>query len=106
MLASAQASDLLESIDWHATECLNASTQHSLDNALKQVPLLSRDRYCDTMFGDTTVSDVLSGMHAFAGRMRCTSCGRALLPSCRLTADTTTVADQALCSVAMLFLVI
>eukprot|EP00892_Ulva_mutabilis_P000062 jgi/Ulvmu1/10056/UM006_0003.1 len=31
-----QATDLLESIDWSATECLNASSKRPLDNALKQ----------------------------------------------------------------------
>ena len=36
-MALAAGADLLESIDWHATECLNASSQHNLDNALKQV---------------------------------------------------------------------
>lgn len=37
MASSQQAADLLESIDWSATECLNASSQRPLDNALKQV---------------------------------------------------------------------
>ena len=36
-MALAAGADLLESIDWHASECLNASSQHNLDNALKQV---------------------------------------------------------------------
>ena len=28
--------DLLEQIDWNALECLNASPEHSVNNALKQ----------------------------------------------------------------------
>jgi hypothetical protein len=38
-MALSAGADLLEAIDWHATECLNASSQHNLDSALKQVTL-------------------------------------------------------------------
>lgn len=38
MSSTPPATDLLESIDWSATECLNASHQRPLDHALKQVP--------------------------------------------------------------------
>jgi hypothetical protein len=47
-MALAAGADLLEAIDWHATECLNASSQHKLDNALKQVllPTSGATIYC------------------------------------------------------------
>jgi hypothetical protein len=37
MSAVAQAIDLVESIDWKSTECVNGSSQKTLDNVLKQV---------------------------------------------------------------------
>lgn len=41
--------DLLEQIDWSSLECLNASPDHSINNALKQVTRVNKEEATNEM---------------------------------------------------------
>jgi hypothetical protein len=41
---ASKATDLLELVDWKATECLNESPEHTLQNVLKQVRMPHLER--------------------------------------------------------------